>query len=68
MPIHGARLTVACSSLSEPLESSDGFHDHLDGVHGVLENGRGVHFMFDGDGQAVIWSDALGQIALIEVS
>ncbi|MFU8806486.1 MAG: hypothetical protein ACNA8W_21930 [Bradymonadaceae bacterium] len=65
--IEGARFTLACDSVRAIFETADGFWEHLDGVHGILENGRGLHLMLDGDGQADIWCDSSGTLVLVEL-
>ncbi len=65
--IEGAHFTVACRSVASALAAADGFDEHLDGVHGALASGRGVHVMLDGDGTADIWCDPRGLVALIEL-
>jgi len=68
IPIEGAGFTVACTSLRSALGTEGGFYDHLDGVHGVLRCGRGLHLMLDGDGQAEIWCDPAGRVLLIDLT
>src|SRR5262245_30356268 len=41
--IEAARFTVADASRAPALASVEGFDEHLDGVHGVIEGGWGVH-------------------------
>ena len=53
--LEGARFTAATGEMSTALQGESGFYDHLDGVHGLLENGKGVHIMLDGDGTATAW-------------
>jgi hypothetical protein len=67
VPVEGARFTVACDSLRPALSSDDGFYEHLDGVHGKLANGRGIHVMLGGDGRAEIWCDRAGKLLFVEL-
>jgi hypothetical protein len=53
--IEAARFTAADAGLREVLATDDGFYDHLDGVEGLLENGRGVHVNLWGDGYAEVF-------------
>jgi len=45
----------------------DGFYEHLDGIHGVLENGRGVHIKLGGDGRAFVWMNATSDQVLVDL-
>ncbi len=56
-PIEGARFTIAAAEMREQLGVDDGFYDHLDGIHGVMKGGNGVHVMLSGDGEAKVWAD-----------
>lgn len=67
IPIHAASFTFACASLSPALVDMDGFYEYLDGIHGVLKNGRGVHIKLSGDGRAVVWMNAAGDHVLVEL-
>jgi hypothetical protein len=68
VPIHAASFTFACATLSAALADLDGFYDHLDGVHGPLANGRGVHVKLDGDGRAVVWMSGAADCVLVELT
>lgn len=67
VPIHAASFTFACASLSSALVDMDAFYEYLDGTHGVLQNGRGVHIKLGGDGRAVVWMNAAGDHVLVEL-
>jgi hypothetical protein len=67
VPIEAASFTFACATLSAALVDDDGFYEHLDGVHGVLKSGRGVHIQLDGDGRAVVWTSAASDCVLVEL-
>ncbi len=68
MSIDGARFLLADSSMKDILETDDGFYDHLDGVHGALENRRGVQVLMDGDGRARLWLNERATLVLIELA
>jgi len=55
MSIEAARFMAVDSSMKSELATTDGFHAHLDGVHGVLANKKGVHVALGGDGSASVW-------------
>jgi hypothetical protein len=67
VPIEAASFTVACISMTATLADMDGFYDHLDGVHGILKNGRGVHVQLGGDGSGVVWISAAADHILVEL-
>lgn len=67
VPIEAASFPFACATLSAVLADMDGFYDHLDGIHGLLANGRGVHIKLDGDGRAVVWMSAATDCVLVEL-
>jgi hypothetical protein len=67
--IEAARFTVVDASHAPALASVEGFDEHLDGVHGAIEGGWGVHVGLWGDGHATVWVEdsAAAGLALVEL-
>jgi hypothetical protein len=53
--IEAAGFTAADASRGAALGGTDGFYQHLDGVHGAIDGEWGVHVKLFGDGEATIW-------------
>jgi hypothetical protein len=67
VPIEAASFTIACASMRTALDGMDGFYEHLDGVHGVIANGRGAHVKLSGDGKGIVWTTREADLVLVEL-